>query len=154
MPHSNKMLKNDFDELAMSPRAVRRGERGANLMDMKWFVRRGEPLTMTNSAFFNTLQERKAADLVCSHHAKKSPVANPSYCAQKDMEIYKIKEIRMCGSPDLEPFFRHSCCVCSRSKPPFYVKAIIRCSPKRCLCCQTACRSPSKRKRRMTTRWL
>jgi hypothetical protein len=51
------VLKNDFDELTMSPRAVRRGGRGANLMNLKWFVRRGEPLTMTNSAFFNTLLE-------------------------------------------------------------------------------------------------
>jgi transposase len=34
---------------------ARRSGRGANSMGVKWFVHGGEPLTMTNSAFFNTL---------------------------------------------------------------------------------------------------
>jgi hypothetical protein len=64
---TNRVLKNDFDEPTMSPRAVRRGGRGAILMSLKWFVRRGEPLTMTNSAFFNTLLISRGIFIVFSN---------------------------------------------------------------------------------------
>ena len=88
------MLKNDFDELTMSPRAVRRGGRGENLTKILWLPVRC--LNGTHHDKFRVFQHPASSHM--TYHSVQylercNPLFIPSeYCAMRLSCVLLVRE--------------------------------------------------------------